>query len=1083
MSRTSNARVRGNGRTRAALVLALATVTATGSGILTPSATAAPLSAAVAGDVTVLPPAQRFAPRATSILTAGETGYLLLQENDDRLLWIDYATGSATPLATRLPEKPRYDPETGYWDHLQRLPIGGGGYYGDGSDTVALYSASPAPHVTLQKGAGAVFADVRLPEGQSYVSTFGDTVLTRTGEAGGAPTGYHLLRHEGGTVTDTPVTGFPEGAVLQGVEDGDAKSVIIRYAVPGEPNQRWRIVDLAEAVAKPLPDRPDPDEPWVVDGFRLGGESVLRLRTGRSKADVLDRTAPDNVIRTVETGVVSYDATFATVGGSVLAVDRQNPGDNEYRGTTLWRIPDDDGDLEQVLQLADEQVAVAPDGSLLIAGATTAPARGDVDWAVHRILPKADGSLETRRLATVEPMPAHVYGLSLGSGILTTADDSTLFEPFTNIGAYRSTWLNTTGEPQAVRTTVDGLVSGRDSDCAGGSTAERCVTMWASGDGFHGRGNGTESGLTMLFENGRANWGPRLTTGFHSPEPTDLSGRFGVVRPASRGTQAVVEFRRPDSGAVLEKRTEVAAAVWGSILWSGGKDTGAVTSKTLPSGTAGESFTTLDKCVPNELQAVGRWVYWKCENASGVYDRQARRAVAAPLGSVLLGDGYFVHRGDGTGLTLYDLHAGLPASGAAADVPHRTLVSAAALGGSVVRRAGWTVDRFGGHVAYVGADERVRVVRTGVPASAITAIDSVVSAGTFDPTVAGARWAGSWWVSKPAAAWQLTVKRADTGAVVRTVSGSEGRGLIEAAWDGKDGAGKAVPGGTYRWTLTAQPSDGVGAPLVTSGDVDVVGALPPPAFRDLAGADRVGDLVSLSSAGAFAYRHGNGAGGLSGATTGHGWSTSAVAVPFGDLNGDRCNDVLVRLGSELRAYRPGCGKALTPTTPYTSLGSVWAQFNVLTSPGDLTGDGRPDMVARQASTGDVYLYADDGAGKLKARGRIGTNWKLYRAIFGAGDLNGDGIGDLLAVDGANSLWRYDGTATGTVKPRALVFAKNWGTGRNVFVGVGDLNRDGKPDLISRNAAGDLLRNNGNGAGSFGSTVRIGTGWQGYKGLF
>ncbi|MEV1052546.1 hypothetical protein [Streptomyces sp. NPDC049887] len=155
--------------------------------------------------------------------------------------------------------------------------------------------------------------------------------------------------------------------------------------------------------------------------------------------------------------------------------------------------------------------AVAPDGSVLIAGATTAPAQGDVDWAVHRILPKADGSLETRRLATVEPMPAHIYGLSLGSGILTTADDSTLFQPFTNFGAYRGTWLNATGEPRAVRTTVDGLVSGRDTDCSSGSTAERCVTMWASGDGFHGRGNGTESGLTMLFENGRANWGPRVT--------------------------------------------------------------------------------------------------------------------------------------------------------------------------------------------------------------------------------------------------------------------------------------------------------------------------------------------------------------------------------------------------------------------------------------------------------------------------------------------------------------------------------------------------------------------------------------------
>ncbi|MEV0920173.1 CoA-transferase, partial [Streptomyces sp. NPDC049967] len=31
-----------------------------------------------------------------------------------------------------------------------------------------------------------------------------------------------------------------------------------------------------------------------------------------------------------------------------------------------------------------------------------------------------------------------------------------------------------------------------------------------------------------------------------------------------------------------------------------------------------------------------------------------------------------------------------------------------------------------------------------------------------------------------------------------------------------------------------------------------------------------------------------------------------------------CDDVLVRLGNELRVYQPGCGKILTASSPYTA---------------------------------------------------------------------------------------------------------------------------------------------------------------------
>ncbi|MCT4357177.1 hypothetical protein M5362_29100 [Streptomyces sp. Je 1-79] len=1088
MARTSNARLRGTRRPRAALVLALATLsTVTATGLTAPPALADPAS-----DVTVLPAAPRFSPRATSILNAGETGYLLAQEGDVRLQWIDYATGKATPLAVTLPEAPRYDYESGYWDWYQNLPIGGGGHWGDGSDTVAIHSATPAPHVTLQKGAGAVFADIALPEGQTYVGTHGDTVLTRTGEAD-APTGYHLLRSEGGTVTDTPVTGIPEGAVLGGVEDADATSLVLRYKDSTEGWGRWALVDLSDGVAEPLPDLPE--DSWEVNGFRLGAGTILRLRTGRHKVDVLDRKAPGTVLRTVEVGSVSSDATFFAVGTDLFAAQGLGAQNNEYRGSALWRVEDDEGSIQPVLQHADEQVVLAPDGTALVAGAKSAEPQGDIDWAVHRIAPAADGGVEVSRLATVAPMPARIYGLSLGSGILTTAENSTYFQPGDYYGVYRSTWLSSAGQPQPLRTTVDDLMSGDDGDCH--TATERCAVLWASGDGFHGRRDATYRDATMLYENGASTWGPRVTTGMSSPELTGLSGRFGLVASATtveRSDPYVVEFRKPDGGAVLERRTDAVAALWGSTLWSVAKDSKTVTSKTLPSGAAGESFTTRNQCVPTQLQAAGRWVYWSCDETdygygsgagSGVYDRQTRRTMDLPgrnLRNVLLGDGYLVQQDPEAGLRLYDLHAGLPDSGAAADVPQRTLVSAADLGSDPKARWDWTVDRFGGHVAYAGDDQRVRIVRTGVPAPAVSVIDSTVTGTALDLAGSSPRWAGTWWTSKPTGAWQLTVTEKTTGTVVRTVSGAEARGRIEAAWDGRNVSGQAARNGSYTWALTAKPADGVGADLSVKGSLTVSGGAPaaatPPA-RDFSG-DGKGDLLALTPAGALTVRTGSGAGGLGSGASATGWAATSTVVPFGDLSGDGCNDLLVRSSAGvLTRHDGGCGTAFAPNGRKTTIGSGWQIYNALAAPGDLTGDGRTDLLARTPA-GELWVYADDGAGKFKGRVKAGTGWQIYNSLVGVGDLNGDKAGDLLARDTAGVLWRYYGTAKGTLGGRVKV-GGGW-QGYDALAAVGDITGDGRADLVARDTAGVLWRYNGTGAGAFAARVKIGGGWQMYKTL-
>lgn len=1093
MARLGRHRHRPTPGTRTAAAVAAALGLSMALAATPPSASAAPQAAGVTAGELVLPAAPRAVPRFTQLLNAGNTGFLWAQEGDDRFLWTDYATGTTTALEQGLDAPIQYDIEDGSTFNEASHQRG---YYGDGSDTVAFYSEEDS-QVTLQKGAGTTGGTtvVPVPEGHTYRGTFGSTVLTSSSNIAGSPIAYHLWRVvDGGGVEETPVTGLPDGAGGIEVEDGDARSVILRYGL-GDGDEdgsgsHWGIVDLATGAFGALPDRVDPANSWEVTGFRLGTDSVLRLRSGRGKADLYDRDDLSAPPRTFDTGSMTYQASYGVAGSALLAVEPMSPGDDKYRGQPLWALTSDGADtgMTKVMDPAAHQIVQAPDGSVLVAGAARYVERGDLDWGVYRIAQGADGTVARSLLTAVQSMPAQIHGLSLGSGILSTADNSTLYAPGTVLGAYRSRWLTTPaagGAPAVQKATVDGLVSGRDGDCD--ETFPRCIRMFADGTGHHGRRNATESDLTMLRANGATDWGPTLDTGDDGPALTDLSGRYAVVDGVSSDKQYIGEFAQGSAGKVLLKRDRVAAAVWGNTLWSGAATGGKVTATRLPSGTAVESFTTRNGCTPSELQAVGRWVYWSCVDDSGdvkgtgVYDRTTKRTATAPAGRVLLGDGYLVQYvpgiQSGSGLKLVDLHGGLPSSGNYTDLPSRKLADWTEFGRydrTTGARTSWTVDRFGGGVAYADDEQRVHLVPTGVPASALTAIDSTVTSGA-------ASLSGTWWLSKPAAAWTVAVRDKASGATVRTLSGSSARGLLKAAWDGKDSAGRLVANGTYTWTLTAQPADGQGTALSLTGAVKVTAGSAAP--RDYAGSDGVGDVLTVSSSGTLTVRRGTGTGTLGGTVSGSGWSTSAKFVPYGDLDGDRCNDVLVRLSSgALRAYRPDCGKAATPSTPYTSLGtSGWNQYDILTSPGDLDGDRRPDLVARHASTGDLYLFKGTSTGKLSARTKIASLWTGYKKIIGAGDLNGDGRGDLLAQDTSDELWRYEAntTSTGGLKARVKVF-NNWGASYNAVVGVGDFTGDGRADLVSRDSSGNLWRNSGDGRGSFGGRTKIATGWQGYK---
>lgn len=81
----------------------------------------------------------------------------------------------------------------------------------------------------------------------------------------------------------------------------------------------------------------------------------------------------------------------------------------------------------------------------------------------------------------------------------------------------------------------------------------------------------------------------------------------------------------------------------------------------------------------------------------------------------------------------------------------------------------------------------------------------------------------------------------------------------------------------------------------------------------------------------------------------------------------------------------------------------------ITAFGDLTKDGRSDLIATEKSTGKLYLYPGTSTGTLGSRKLIGTGgWNTMAHLVAVGDFNGTDAPDLLAV--TNDAYTGDGSS-------------------------------------------------------------------------
>lgn len=230
-----------------------------------------------------------------------------------------------------------------------------------------------------------------------------------------------------------------------------------------------------------------------------------------------------------------------------------------------------------------------------------------------------------------------------------------------------------------------------------------------------------------------------------------------------------------------------------------------------------------------------------------------------------------------------------------------------------------------------------------------------------------------------------------------------------------------------------------------------------------------------------------------GAATGNPWTTRYQAgtgwnahglLQLGDLTGDGRLDLVTREQGNANGTRwiyphNGSSTGNPWTTTRLWAGTGWNIGNVVLL-SDVTGDGLPDSLLRDSSSA-LWVYPHNGVtngNPYTSRFFAGSGWDLAKTLL-VGDANADGHNDLLAIDETGTLWVYphSGAATGNpyTVPRYAA-GSGWNGFANTFV-VADVNGDGRSDLLTRLRAGDLwVHPNDASATPWTGRVSAGAGW-------
>ncbi|WLQ35975.1 VCBS repeat-containing protein [Streptomyces castrisilvae] len=286
---------------------------------------------------------------------------------------------------------------------------------------------------------------------------------------------------------------------------------------------------------------------------------------------------------------------------------------------------------------------------------------------------------------------------------------------------------------------------------------------------------------------------------------------------------------------------------------------------------------------------------------------------------------------------------------------------------------------------------------------------------------------------------------------------------------------------------------------------------------DLTG-DGLGDLIARTPSGDV-YLHAStgtieGEPFAPGVKVASGWETYDQIVGLNDANGDGSGDVVTRTTEGDLYFFAGTGDPAKPFKAPKKIGYGFDTYNQLVGVDDLNGDGYGDLMGRKPN-GDTYLYRSTGAGTFRTRTADAFGWQKAALFVGGGGNPDFGKHQAVGTTTDGRWWWYDSKNNGQFYPRALRnivepglmrvvssldvdglaeplwvqdgqlyignhhFGGDWG-GYDDLIGPGDLNDDGKGDLLARDTKGDLYLYRGNGLTEFEAKIKVGYGYGTYR---